>query len=159
MTKPEVRSQKKKSQAGGRWRGLARQSTTKAAGRPQGPFKIKKPSQNVRKIGKIMQGKASISAHPGGRFIPKSHRQKDKKSFIFNHISHVPTSQIMSFFTPKNMQFLTYSQRLLIIKTGIPPLNSRLQLFPCRTQHASTNPSIHLFFFVSFPPPHTYINE
>src|SRR5580658_5872623 len=33
-------------------------------GRPQGSFKIKKPSQNVKKIGKVMQGKASVFDPP-----------------------------------------------------------------------------------------------
>jgi len=40
----------KEEVAGGRWQGLARRSTTKAAGRPQGPFKIKNPSpERLRK--------------------------------------------------------------------------------------------------------------
>jgi hypothetical protein len=59
-------------------------SQRRLAGRPQGPLKIKTPSQNVRKIGKPKQGKASVFAPPTGGpcFIPLIQRPGNAKTFI-----------------------------------------------------------------------------
>ena len=58
----------------GRRPGLARRSEMKAAGRPQGPFKIKNPSQNVRKIVTVSHGKSrGLTPLPPRHPIPCAH--------------------------------------------------------------------------------------
>jgi hypothetical protein len=84
-------------------------------GRPQGPFKIKTPSQNVRKIGKPMQGDASVFHTPPGvpDFTLHIQRSGNAKILYFSHFAHVPTVQFISFFTPKNLRFMACWQAAL----------------------------------------------
>jgi hypothetical protein len=60
------------------------------------------------RIGKVMQGKASVFDPPRGvpRFIPFMHRPVDSKAFILGHIIQFSTLQFISFFTPKNLRFM-----------------------------------------------------
>jgi hypothetical protein len=115
------------------WRGLARRRATKAARHPQGPFKIKNPSQNARKTLKVNKGKLRVfDTPPGGpTFIFHIHRPGNAKNFIFNHFTSVPTVQSISFLPPKNLQFMSdFQQRQFINK------NQR-NLVSYLTQHAT----------------------
>ena len=110
-------------------------------GRPQGPFKIKKPSQNAGKTLKVNKGKLRVFETPPGvtRFIPQSRRQKDQKTFILNHFTHVSTLQFMSFFTPKNTRFMPdFHQRQFVNKSQ-------------RFCSVHANPRVSTFSFFLFP--------
>jgi hypothetical protein len=102
-------------------------------GGPNPVFNIKNPSQNVRKIGKPMQGDASVFALPGGipRLIPHIHRPMNAKTFIFNHFTHVPTAQLMSFSPPKNTRFMiVFRKRQFVNKCQRFYVHSCLSLRP-----------------------------
>jgi hypothetical protein len=62
-------------------------------------FKIKNPSQDAGKIGKVMQGKARVFAPPGGSppFYPHTHRPMNAKAFIFNLFTHFSLPDLVSF--------------------------------------------------------------
>jgi len=54
-------------------------------GRLQRPFKIKKPSQNARKIGKVMQGNASVfDPPPGGGLLSANPTGKRTRNPLFS---------------------------------------------------------------------------
>ena len=57
-------------------------------------FKIKKPSPNAQKLLKVNKGQLRLYDTPAGGppFYPPIPPQKDTKSFIINHFTHVPTA-------------------------------------------------------------------
>jgi hypothetical protein len=87
---------------------------------PNPVFKIKNPSQNVRKVGKPMQGKASVLTPPPGG--PPSYRPKppvwERKILYFQPLYPFSALSMGSFLTPKNLQIMTnFLQRQFVNKS------------------------------------------
>jgi hypothetical protein len=71
-------------------------------------LKIKNPSQNVRKVGKPMQGKASVFAPPGGApFYPHYAPAWERKNLYFQPFYPGSATRFCVVFAPKNMRFMT----------------------------------------------------
>jgi hypothetical protein len=80
-------------------------------------FKIKKTSQNVQRIGKVMQGKAMVFAPPRGVppiILPKP-SAKERKSPYFHGFYPFFSVKRMSFFTPKNLRFMAFFLQFQIV--------------------------------------------